>query len=958
MAWSAVSSAVTTIGQLLTQEAIYLWGVKEQVDRLQKELRWMQSFLIDADARQGESERVRLWVAEIRDLAYDAEDVVETFALKIGSKRKGGFSNVVKRSACILKEGWMLHETRSKIEEIMASISELTRQLQTYGIKESRNGEESTSSYERRELRRSYPHIIEDNIVGLDDETKILVSVLVDEESHSRVASICGMGGLGKTTLAKKVYHHSQIRSHFHHLAWVYVSQQCQRRNVWEGILSSFKILDKEDRKKQDQELAEKIFNYLKDKKCLVILDDIWSVDGWDSLKAAVPMRETSSKILLTSRNKEVASHADTRGYLHELQCLDGEDSWELFQNIAFPERNSPDYKVDSRKEELGKAMVKQCAGLPLAITVLGGILTTKNSLDEWQMVSENVKSYIKSGKGQETEHVLALSYDDLPSYLRPCFLYLSHCPEDYEIPVDRLIQLWVAEGIVSSKQDEGNGGEFMEDVAERYLIELAERCMIQVGKRDSSLKIKTCRMHDLMRDLCLSKAKQENFLYIIDHSNLCQSTKNFSLSITGAIRRIVAHEGTFVQRIKSSHLRSILFFADQFEGYSMSEAFLNPKVQKYFEEHDNILTLVSLVFILCKVHGSWTYMFNNFKLLRVLYLEGRDDIGGCKFPSAIGNLIHLRFLSLREFDFIWPKFPSSLGNLRCLQTLDLRVNEEGFSIHVPNVVWKLEQLRHLYLPEKCNHKTKLKLDTLKKLQTLVNFNTRNCFVEDLSNMLNLRKLEIFFEDFKEDLDKKLPIIKSKRIRSLSIRRGERIDTPTLVFLLSSCFTICELSLSAEIGTLPEYHHFSSNIAYILLSGCKLEEDPLPTLEKLPNLRILKLDEEAFTGKKMVCSAECFPKLDSLSLLWLRNLEELKVDEGAMPTLRHLEIEYCSELKMLPDGLRFITTLRQLKIEWMPKAFKDKLVEGGEDFYKVQHVPSIIVENCHEVTPIILRLKL
>ncbi|KAK6270023.1 hypothetical protein POUND7_007128 [Theobroma cacao] len=207
-----------------------------------------------------------------------------------------------------------------------------------------------------------------------------------------------------------------------------------------------------------------------------------------------------------------------------------------------------------------------------------------------------------------------------------------------------------------------------------------------------------------------------------------------------------------------------------------MSEAFLNPKVQKYSEEHDNILAWVLLVFILCKVHGSWTYMFNNFKLLRVLYLEGRDNIGGCKFPSAIGNLIHLRFLSLREFDFIWPKFPSSLGNLRCLQTLDLRVNEEGFSIHVPNVVWKLEQLRHLYLPEKCNHKTKLKLDTLKRLQTLVNFNTRNCFLEDLSNMLNLRKLEIFFEDFKEDLDKKLPIIKSKRIRSLSIRRGEKWD--------------------------------------------------------------------------------------------------------------------------------------------------------------------------------------
>ncbi|EOY13108.1 CC-NBS-LRR class disease resistance protein, putative [Theobroma cacao] len=927
MAWSAVSSAVIRIGELLTQEATSLWGVEERVDRLQRELRWMQSFLADADARQGESERVRLWVAEIRDLAYDAEDIIETFALKIGSKRKGGFSNVVKRSACILKEGRVLHKTRSKIEKIISSISELTRQLQTYGIKESRNGEESSSSCERRELRRSYPHIIEDNIVGMDDEIQKLVSVLVDEESHSRVVSICGMGGLGKTTLAKKIYHHRKIRGHFSH---------------WLG-------------KRRDEELAEKLFNFLKDKNCLVVLDDIWSVDAWDSLKAALPTKETNSKILLTSRNKEVALHADTRSYLHELQCLNDEDSWELFQSISFPERTTPDYKVDSRRVELGKGMVKHCAGLPLAIIVLGGILTTKNSFDEWQMVSENVKSYLKRSKGQGTEHVLALSYDDLPPYLRPCFLYLSHFPEDYEIPVETLIQLWVAEGLVSSKEDEGNRGEFMEDVAVRYLIELVERCMIHVGERDATLKIKTCRMHDLMRDFCLSKAKQENFVYVIDHSNSYKSTKNFPPSITA--RRIAAHECTLVQCIKSAHLRSIFFFASPFHPDLVKEAFLNPKMLKYNEEYDgefcNPLIWVLVVFLLCKVHGSWTCMFNHFKLLRVLYIEGQDILGGCKFPSAMGDLIHLRFLSLRELGFIWPKFPSSLGNLSCLQTLDLRVEERPSSIHVPNVIWKLEQLRHLYLPKECNRKTKLKLHTLAKLQTLVNFNTQNCFVGDLSNMLNLRKLEIFgpfnIEDFKEDLDKKLPIIQSKRIRSLFIHsRGEGIDPLHVAFLLSSCSTICELVLSEEIGMLPEHHHFSSNIAYIHLCGCHLAEDPMPTLEKLPNLRILILDSQAFSGKKMVCSAECFPKLDSLSLHELENLEEWKVDEGAMPALCHLDIVNCRKLKMLPAGLRFITTLQQLKIDRMPKAFKDKLVEGGEDFYKVQHVPSIIFLKLYE----------
>ncbi|KAB2006226.1 hypothetical protein ES319_D11G328700v1 [Gossypium barbadense] len=702
------------------------------------------------------------------------------------------------------------------------------------------------------------------------------------------------------------------------------------------------------------EKLSEKLSSFLEKNKCLVILDDIWNTEVWDNLKPAFSARETKSKILLTSRNKEIISHADKNGFLYELQCLNYEQSWELFQNIAIPPTNSPGYKIDAKMKELGEDMVKHCAGLPLAIIILGGILATKYpSLTEWLKVSANVKSYLNNDKGDVLRDVLALSYDDLPPYLRPCFLYLSHFPEDYEIPADRLIQLWVAEGIVSSKQEEGDERQIAEDVAEGYLLELAERCMIQVRERDiATLKIRSFQMHDLMRDVCLSKAKQQKFLYIADQSNECQ------LSTIGRVRRVSAHKFFWIQCIKSPRLRSLLFF-EEFVPNEETDKAAPLTMLSYFKNHEEetfnplvwFVALLILSVLATKFRGIWKYMFNNFNFLRVLDYE-RGGVAGCKLPNDIAKLIHLRFLRLRGLYFLSSKLPSSLGNLRCLQPLDLRIESECSNSHVPNVLWRMQQLRHLYLPQECNRKTKLKLGTLRNLQTLINFNTKNCYVKDLINMTNLRELEIRgsfnIEDFNtEELDKNPPIIQSKYLHSLSIINDEgKIDPRHLAHLLLSCENISKLRLDVEIRRLPEYHYLSSNLAYIKLRRCKLEEDPMPTLKKLLYLRMLELHEEAFTGKEMFCCGQAFAKLESLSLKELNFLEEWKVSEGAMPCLRRLEIGNCRQLKKLPDGLRFIATLQELKIESMPKTFKDKVEEGGEDFCKVRHVPSIIFQDC------------
>ena len=344
MAEAVVSSVVTRIGDLLVQEGKFLSGVSNEVELLKTDLNLLQGLLKDADARQDESETVRRWVAEIRDLAYDADDIIATYALTVGSRKGGGVQKVLKRCSCIFDEGITVHQVGSEIEDIKTKISSLKTSFRDYGIRESmiKGGRSSSSNEREREQRETFSHL-EDDVVGFGNDVNKLVEFLLKEAEGNRVASICGMGGLGKTTLAKMVYNHPEVKKHFEFRTWSYISQQCQRRRVWEEILIKVLSPTKEERdeiqKLKDAEIVEKLHDVLREKKCLVILDDIWDIGTWNSLRAAFPLKSTSSKILLTSRNKGVSLHVDAGGFLYELQCLNKERSWELFHKIAISRR-------------------------------------------------------------------------------------------------------------------------------------------------------------------------------------------------------------------------------------------------------------------------------------------------------------------------------------------------------------------------------------------------------------------------------------------------------------------------------------------------------------------------------------------------------------------------------------------------------------------------------------------
>ncbi|PRQ57190.1 putative leucine-rich repeat domain, L domain-containing protein [Rosa chinensis] len=125
----------------------------------------------------------------------------------------------------------------------------------------------------------------------------------------------------------------------------------------------------------------------------------------------------------------------------------------------------------------------------------------------------------------------------------------------------------------------------------------------------------------------------------------------------------------------------------------------------------------------------------------------------------------------------------------------------------------------------------------------------------------------------------------------------------------------------------------------------KLKDDQIKILEKLPNLRVLYLNRLSFESETLVFSQGGFPHLEFLTLNRLFDLKEWRVEEEAMPSLQRLRIQLCYKLRAVPDELQEITTLKELTIDGMPSRFCSRVREGGEDFYKIKHVPSYGMEE-------------
>ncbi|CAA2940143.1 Hypothetical predicted protein [Olea europaea subsp. europaea] len=449
-----------------------------------------------------------------------------------------------------------------------------------------------------------------------------------------------------------------------------------------------------------------------------------------------------------------------------------------------------------------------------------------------------------------------------------------------------------MAEGMISLNDCQNNVT--MMDLAERYLSELVGKQMVEVEEEEtpSLKKYKSCWVQEHMQDYCLMKGEEYFFkvLHLGKQDNFGLRTQRRTDSDSFPSASIPA--------------RGISLHIGKQDDRSSVDQFRNEKVN-----HLRSLLLLNPQDLQMKL--EWPRrMFNlkKYRMLRVLKFE-RLDFQKRGLPRGMIWPIYLKYLSFKGS--LLEVLPSSIGNLSILEILDLRVSNR---IIIPNVLWKLGKLVYLYLPLEFQMPSndKLYLGSLKDLEILENFDTGVCNVSDLFEMMSLRHLSTTVEGILGDLEQIIHrmdktsgdtsvLYPSIKVKNFDCYTEER---HSVFRKLLNCPILHTMHMEGHLGQLSPYYRITRSLTEMVLIGSQLEEDPMTTLDQLPKLLVLVLQDNAFAGKKMICVKSSFKQLKRLEFSTLTFLETWEVEEKSMPKLSILAVKNCRKLISLPDELR------------------------------------------------------
>ncbi|KAM3234458.1 hypothetical protein P3L10_019818 [Capsicum annuum] len=638
---------------LLDSNAYSIALIKEEIGLLKEALEFIGSFLVNVE--QGLYKD--LW-ARVLDVAYEAKDVIDSIIV-----RDKGLLHLIFSLPITIKEIRLIKEDVSQLPEKIPKNRSLTI------VNSPKQPVESKSL------------ITSKIIVGFEEETNWLISQLTSGPKDLDVISITGMPGSGKTTLAYKVYNDKSVCSHFDLRAWCTVDQDYDEKNLlvklFNQVTGSYLKLS------EDIDVADELRRKLHGNRYLIVLDDVWDIDTWDDLTRPFPNVKKGSRIILTTRQMEVAFHGRGTTDPLNLRLLRPEESWEILEKRAFGKESCPDELLD-----VGKEIVQNCKGLPLVVDLIAGVIAgLEKSKAMWFEVRNNLNSFI-FGSEVDVMKVIELSYNHLPHHMKPCFLYLAKYPKDTKISRDLLKVYWRAEGLVEQTEMKS-----LEEVMENYLDNLISSSLViafnEIGDSPS------CQLHDLVHGFCLIKARREKLFVWIN-----SSVSSSSSDLLPCIVNIDYHKEHF-------ELNNFVLFSSKMERHSDKHLYSLWITGDKMEDR---------LFDACHLR--------DLRLLRVLVLDPSFMMVKDSLLNEIGMLNHLRFLSIDESILIAED--SKLENLSILEKLWLSKDTEDIIKRFPN----LQTLRFV-LKESCDYSTERywfpKLDFLTELDFLcVNFESSN----------------------------------------------------------------------------------------------------------------------------------------------------------------------------------------------------------------------------------------
>ncbi|PSS24917.1 Disease resistance protein [Actinidia chinensis var. chinensis] len=913
MAEIAVSFVIDRLVPLLQEEAKLLRGVHTEANSILDELQVIKPFLRNADERDARGELdevVKAWVKQVRQVSHQIEDVIDEYMLHLAKHRqRRGFISFFYKVGHLIRKLKPRHDIASLIQDVKRTISDLNQRKNTYRFS-SIDQQGSTSNGKNipwQDPRVASLFIEEAEVVGIESPRNELISWLVEGSPKRGVISVVGMGGIGKTTLAKIVYDHPRVTKHFNCHAWISVSETYKMEELLKTMIKKFYQKKKKQNESADgnndkmdvTSLIEKLRHHLEGKRYVVVFDDVWDSQFWGFIKNALPDKaDKGSRVVITTRSDAVAdSFKDSPFYhVHKLQLLPKDMAWDLFCKKAF--------KTDSggvcppALTDLSWNIVNRCGGLPLALVTIGGVLSTKEKVtQQWQTFLLSLGSELGSNpRFTDTTRILSLSYFDLPYRLKLCYFYFGIFPKDFPISCVRLMRLWIAEGFVHKK-----AGKTLEEVAEEYLTELIYRNMVQVSWVDFDGKPRRCRVHDMI-------SKNLGFCDILSNDN-----PDFESLDRLETRRLSIHNSKdkVLESITGSRIHSIFIFNPD----ELPESFVR-------------------------------ILFSNFNLLKTLDFENAPLH---YLPKEVGNLFHLRYLSIRDTET--KILPKSIGRLQNLLTLDLK---RSLVSELPVEINRLHKLRHLlvyYLDEKFEsgfgyrqgvkiHEGFGRLEALQKLYFL-EANHGPWLFEDLRKLKQLRKLGI--TKLKSEDCKALctAIEKMNHLESLNVWSLSRYEILDLQHIACVPQYLRRLYLQGRLEKFPVWISTLKNLVKLRFRWSSLTEDPLPFLQALPSLLVLGLIG-AYDGELLHFKEGGFQKLKVLELRYLNALNSVIIDNGALPLLQELVIGCTPQLKEVPSGIQHLRKLSNLTFYDMTDEFaRTMLPEEGQDYKVVEHIPTV-----------------